>query len=244
MNRTWLHSISFITLTVSLLAPPAQAGEVLVAPPGDVSQTGRYLFFMHGNIVEKKGLPARSKEYGSYEYEKMLAAFADGGLVVISEVRRGDTDIHAFASRVAGQVRTLLDKGVPAQHITVSGFSKGGRMTALVSSLLANRDIHYVILAGCKESDIPRYHLELRGHVLSIYDRNDDRFGSCSALFATGGKDLVSQEIVLTTGRGHGVFYSPRKEWVEPLISWSQQQLHRCGAKQRHPEPSSRQPCA
>jgi hypothetical protein len=118
---------------------------------------------------------------------------------------------------------TLIDKGVPAINITVSGYSKGGRMTAVVSSLLANKQINYVILAGCRESDISQYNLKLTGRVLSIYDKGDDQFGSCSALFKTGGEDLVSDEIVLTLGKGHGAFYSPRKEWVEPMVKWAKQ---------------------
>jgi hypothetical protein len=218
----YLKSI-YIILAFSLPAISVQAGVILDALPDDVSKTDKYLFFMHGNIVEKKGLPAKSKEYGAYEYESMLNAFSNDGLVVISEVRRKDTDINEFASRVAGQVKTLIDKGVPASNITVSGYSKGGRMTAVVSSLLANKQINYVILAGCRESDISEYNLKLTGRVLSIYDKGDDQFGSCSALFETGGEDLVSHEIVLTLGKGHGAFYSPRKEWVEPMVNWAKQ---------------------
>jgi hypothetical protein len=143
----------FLMFVLGTLAGTCLAGEILDAPPESVSQSNHYLFFMHGNIVEKKGLPAKSKEYGPYDYDGMLKALSKQGLVVISEVRKQDTDIQAFATRIAEQVRILLEKGVPASNITVSGYSKGGRMTAVVSSLLANRDINYVILAGCRDSD-------------------------------------------------------------------------------------------
>jgi len=215
--------LTFIILGISFMALNAQASNILNAPPDEVSQTDRYIFFMHGKIVEKKGLPAKSKKYGSYHYKKMLKSIANGGFVVISEARGKDTDINDYSAKVVGQVNELISKGVPPKNITVSGFSKGGRMTAVISSLLTNKDINYVILAGCREGDISQYDLKLSGRILSIYDKNDDSFGSCDELFATGKDDVVSNEIVLTIGDGHGVFYSPRDEWVDPLIEWAKQ---------------------
>lgn len=224
MHKPYLSlKIAFIILGIGLIAKSALAGDILTAPPDEVSQTDGYLFFMHGKIVEKKGIPARSKQYGSYEYKKMLKSVAKEGFVVISEARRKDTDIYDYSSKIVGQVNGLISKGVPPKNITVSGFSKGGRMTAVISSLLANKDINYVILAGCRESDISQYNLQLSGRILSIYDKNDDSFGSCDSLFATGKDNVVSNEIVLTIGKGHGVFYSPRDEWIEPLVEWSNQ---------------------
>jgi len=223
MSKSYIYTkVSYIILCACLLALKAQAGEILKIPPDEISQTGRYLFFMHGKIVEKKGLPAKSKKYGSYEYNKILKSIANEEFVVLSEARRGGTDIYEYSKKVAEQVNELISKGVPPRNITVSGFSKGGRMTAVVSSLVANKDINYVILAGCRESDISKYDIQLSGRILSIYDKNDDTFGSCDELFATG-EGIESKEIVLTIGDGHGVFYRPRKEWIEPVVNWASQ---------------------
>ena len=224
MDKSYLSlKTAFIILSIGLIAKSALASDLLTAPPDEVSQTDRYLFFMHGKIVEKKGVPARSKKYGSYEYKKILNLIAENDLVVISEARGKDTDIYNYSSKIVEQVNGLISKGVPPKNITVSGFSKGGRMTAIVSSLLANKDINYVILAGCRESDISQYDIQLSGRILSIYDKNDDSFGSCNTLFATGSDNVVNNEIVLTIGKGHGVFYSPRNEWIEPVVEWAKQ---------------------
>ena len=224
MNKPYLSlKIAFIILGSGLIAKSVLAGDILTGPPEEVSQADRYLFFLHGKIVEKKGLPARSKKYGSYEYKKILKSIAEKDFVVISEARGKDTDLYNHSSKIVEQVNGLISKGVPPKNITVSGFSKGGRMTAVISSLLANKDINFVILAGCRGSDISQYNLQLSGRILSIYDKNDDSFGSCNSLFATGKDNVVSNEMVLTIGKGHGVFYSPRDEWIEPLAEWAKQ---------------------
>ena len=199
------------------------AGSIQESIPSNPNLESRYLFFLHGKIVEKKGDPARSKKYGDYEYQDMLKAFEEAGFEVISEARGRGTDINDYSAKVAEDVDKLISSGVPAKNITISGFSKGGRMTLVVSSLLDNKNINYVVLAGCRSSDIDNLNLSPSGRVLSIYDSDDDKFESCAEIFSTGGEGLVSKEIVLDIGDGHGVFYSPIDEWVKPLISWSKQ---------------------
>ena len=65
------------------------------------------------------------------------------------------------------------------------------------------------------------YDLNPSGRVLSIYDSSDDTFGSCTKVFIEGKDNLISNEIVLNTGDGHGVFYTPIDEWVSPMMSWA-----------------------
>ena len=189
--------------------------------PTSINAESRYLFFMHGKIVEKKGIPATSRRYGDYDYLDMLDTFASNGFNVISETRSSGTDVHDYAFKITDQVVELIRSGVPASHITVSGFSKGGRMTMIVSSILNNKDINYVVLAGCRLSNRYDYDLNPSGRVLSIYDISDDTFGSCSGVFEEGNINLVTNEIVLDTGKGHGVFYTPITEWVKPMMSWA-----------------------
>ena len=121
--------------------------------PTSINAESRYLFFLHGKIVEKKGIPATSRRYGDYDYLDMLDTFASNGFNVISETRSSGTDVHDYAFKITDQVVELIRSGVPASHITVSGFSKGGRMTMIVSSILNNKDINYVVLAGCRLSN-------------------------------------------------------------------------------------------
>jgi hypothetical protein len=194
---------------------------IYTSTPASINAEAHYLFFMHGKIVEKKGLPASSGRYGDYDYFDMLDSFASYGFNVISEARGSGTDVHDYAYKVAKQVEKLISSGVPASHITVSGFSKGGRMTLIVSSMLNLKDINYVVLAGCRLSNRYDYDLNPSGRVLSIYDSSDDTFGSCSRVFAEGKGNLETNEIVLNTGDGHGVFYTPIDEWVAPMMSWA-----------------------
>ena len=198
------------------------ANFIHTSPPDNIDQASYYLFFMHGKIVEKEGVPASSKRYGDYEYHGMLDIFASSGFNVISEARNSGTNIYDYASDIADQVEHLISAGVPASHITISGFSKGGRMTLVVSSLLNNKDLNYVVLAGCRTSNIENFNLRPSGRVLSIFDENDDSFESCSEIFSEGKNNLHAREIILNTGDGHGAFYTPITEWVNPLIKWAQ----------------------
>lgn len=201
----------------------AESGSIYESVPKNVDSTARYLFFLHGKIVEQKGVPASSKKYGDYEYMKMLQIFADAGFEVISEARSKGADINDYSSKISDSVEKLIDAGIPAKNITVSGFSKGGRMTLLISSLLENKDVNFVVLAGCRTSDIDNLGLSPIGRIMSIYDSNDDTFGTCAEIFASGGDDLITNELVLSIGDGHRVFYQPLDEWVQPMIKWAKQ---------------------
>lgn len=208
----------FIMVGILSYSSATYSGSIHESVPSQIDPASRYLFFLHGKIVEKKGVPARSKKYGDYEYRGMLQTFADSGFEVISEARGKGTDIHDYSSEVAAGVEKLISAGVPAKNITISGFSKGGRMTLVISSLVGNTDVNYVVLAGCRTSDIDNLGLNPVGKVLSIYDSNDDKFESCAEIFASVEDGLTSSELVLNVGDGHGVFYQPMSEWVQPML--------------------------
>ena len=196
------------------------ADSVYKSVPDKIDIKKKYLFFLHGNIVEKKGLPAYSKKYGDYEYEDMLEAFTDAGLVVIAEPREEDTDVFIYALKVKNQVQKLLMAGVSASNITVSGYSKGGRMILYVSSLLKNNDVNFVILAGCPIAYVGDDEVKPFGNMLSIYDQRDVMFDSCEKYFSVGDKGLKTKEIVLDTGEGHGLFYRVSDNWLKPMLQW------------------------
>jgi len=199
-----------------------------VSPTSPASTTDKYLFYLHGKILEDQGIPRpRSEKFGYYEYEKILQTFRNRGFTVRSEIRPANTEVAAFAEKVAGEVRQLLQSGVSPDCITVVGASKGGVIAILTSALLQNRDVNFVFLASCYDAALKRLQdqgLQVAGNILSIYDAADDTgCGSCRDFFnyAQGKRLGRSQEIVLQMGLGHGILYRPFPEWVEPAIAWA-----------------------
>jgi len=218
-------TVSFLFLICFLfLSSPSFSGEVLQDLPTTINQSGKYIFFLHGNIVEEKGVAsARSKKFGFYEYKKILKVLAQQDFTVISEARDDDTKIQGYAKKIAGQVGSLIDNGVPPNNITVAGFSKGGKITLVTSSLINNKLVNYVVLAGCirkTKQFIEKFNLDLKGRVLSIVDYRDDTFSSCEDMFNRSSAGLEHKELILKDGGGHGVFYTPKDIWIKPMIDW------------------------
>jgi hypothetical protein len=207
---------------------PSAASQIAgYAFPASIDTKSRYLFYLHGRIIEDQGLPAISPDYGEYEYAAILRALEGHGFVVISEQRPKDTDGVAYAERVRGQVARLLEAGVPAGDVTVLGASKGAAIAAEVSYRLADAGVNYVLLGSCPPSMIDDWKsngMWLHGNVLAIYDYADVEYsGSCEELFRISqGRGLGRhQEIVLHVGTGHGILYKPLDEWILPSVKWA-----------------------
>ncbi len=210
-----------LALFVLLLLVPARAlgaGRVLRSLPEKIDPRQDYLIYLHGRIIEEKGLRPTSPEFGVYEYEKILADFASRGFVVISEPRPRGTDPGAYADKIVGQVRALLRAGVPPEHIAVVGFSKGGGIALLTASRLAAPKVNFVILAGCGDGPSPEAS-RLQGRILSMFDASDDRATTCKKTFAQAKGPLVQEEVVLKLGTGHGAFYRPG-DWIGKVAGW------------------------
>lgn len=210
-----------LTLLLALQpTAPQKPGVILnAAPTKKVDTSARYLFYLHGRIVERGRRPI-SPEYGAYEYDQILETFKTQGFVVISEQRPVGTEVEKYAEKVAGQVRKLLKAGVPPRNITLVGASQGSFIAMLTSTYLKNRDVNFVIIAGCGADARFLDMVDLHGNVLSIYERTDGP-GSCEKfrVDATGlGK---YQEKELQTGLRHGFIYRPIPEWVDATISWA-----------------------
>lgn len=198
---------------------------VFATIPPRIDATSRYLFYLHGAIIEGTNGHAVSPKFGDYEYEKILAAFVSQGFTVISEVRRKGTSPQKYAVKVAAQVNELLKAGVPPERITIVGASRGGAIALVASSLIKNRNVNFVILASCAGSRVfKNIDPNLYGNVLSIYDRDDDTgAGSCNRFVQQSSGINRHQEIVLATGLGHGIVYHPVKNWLDPLFNWALQ---------------------
>ncbi len=195
---------------------------VLTEVPASPDPQARYIFYLHGRIIEEEGAEAVSPEFGKYEYAEILDTLADRGFIVISEVRAKNTDVKQYAQKVAGQVNALLKAEVPPGNITVAGASKGGAITHRISSVLHNKDLNFVLLAGCGEGYHEGFEVDLVGNVLSVYDYKDNKgAGSCAGFFAKSKGLNQHKEIELKLGLGHGILYRPMEEWVEPTIEWA-----------------------
>jgi hypothetical protein len=195
--------------------------------PSSIDPTKRYMFYLHGKIIEDQGIPAVSSEYGVYEYEAILEKLASHGFTMISEQRQKNTDGMKYAERIAEQVTEMLDAGVPAKNITVVGASKGAAITIAISNIVANKELNYVLMGTCDSETIQFYkqqNIFLYGNVLTIRDAVDELSGSCQGLFEfSEGKIARHEELVLNVGTGHGVLYKPLDEWILPAVEWSEQ---------------------
>jgi len=194
--------------------------------PASIDPAKRYLFYLHGKIIEDQGIPAISPDYGEYEYAAILKKLGGYGFVVISEQRPKDTDSVEYAKKITDQVTALLKAGVPAENITIVGASKGAGIVIYASHFLENKEINFVILGICHPDNVEGFKQEeiyLYGNVLSIYDSADELAGSCQGLFSfSEGKGISRhEEIVLKIGTGHGILFKPLDEWVLPVIQWA-----------------------
>ncbi len=197
--------------------------------PTQIDPIKRYMFYMHGKVIEDQGLPAISPEYGEYQYEEILNTLESYGFVIISEQRPKDADGWEYARRGASQVGELLTAGVPPGSITVVGASKGASIAAGISHLVGNPAVNYVLLGSCHPTLIDEWTQQgvtLSGNVLAIRDVADDEYsGPCDELFYLSRGEGLNRydEIVLHVGTGHGILYQPLPEWVLPTIHWANQ---------------------
>jgi len=199
--------------------------EIFDDVPATIDPGARYLFHMHGWVVEEYG-PAGAVRTG-YWWRWTIEALADRGFVVISEARPAHTDVQAYALTVARQVARLRAAGVPSDHITVTGMSKGGVIAVVTTAAIADPNVRFVVLAGCARSwdnwipgFIEAFGRAPQGRVLSMYDRYDSDVWSCSRYFRNS-PGLTFKEMIFDAGRGHALFYTPDRLWVDPAVAWA-----------------------
>jgi len=189
--------------------------------PAKIEKDARYLIYLHGKIIEEKGIRPTDPKFGTYDYEKILNALEKKGFTVISEARPKDTDVKEYAAKVVGQVNTLLKGGVAPEHVTVVGASKGAVIAMVASTLLKNSKVNFVIMSNCNDWVDRTFTIDLHGNILSIYDNNDEFARTCQPFFdkATGlGRH---KEVELQIGTGHAVLYQPLKEWIDLIAEWA-----------------------
>jgi len=196
------------------------AGRILDRVPDAPDPGARYLIYLHGRIVEEQGRRPTHPTYGVYEYDKILQALAGRGAVVISEQRPAQTDVDKFAARVVDQVRRLVAAGVPPEHVTVAGFSKGGGIAIRASAFLKDPRVNFVFLAACGDGGFEGADVVVQGRILSIFEANDEIGRSCRNLFAKPGVNGERSEVEVHVGDHHGTFFRVHEEWLDPLLRW------------------------
>lgn len=203
------------------------AQNILRVLPSEIYTDKKYIFYLHSRIIEDGGIRAFSEKYGIYEYEKILESLSGNDFYVISEPRPKNTNVIEYAKIVSSQIDSLLNSNVPIKNITVIGASKGAGIAIVVSNILKKSELKFVLLAICND-DMANYWIEndikLWGRVLYIYDFKDEIAGSCKKYLNVLKSDglIEYNEIEVKLGLGHGLLYSPLKEWILPALSWVQ----------------------
>lgn len=207
-----------VSIILSFIALTACGGGIVKDIPSKPNASNKYIFYLHGSVEESEG--------HTEKYQAAVNAISAGSTTVISEIR-GDTDPNTYAEKLKKQVNFLVSKGVPASNITISGFSKGAVIAIAASTVVNNPEVNYVLLAGCSDFLNEKYgvHPQLAvGRILSIYDVDDEKFGSCSG-FINSSEKVKFKEIELYTGKGHKLFRIPKEkfieEWRDPLHEWA-----------------------
>ncbi len=212
--------LMIISLFLTLSSCFAQNSAKFV--PKQVDASKKYLFYLHGGIVQDQGANAVSKDFGAYEYLNILDTLSSYGFHVISEVRPKGTDEVKYAEKLAMQIDTLISIGVAPENIVVVGASLGGYITIETVHKLKNSKINYALIGLCSQYALDyfsKYNRELCGNFLSIYESSDQKI-SCDRILKEPDCKSGYKEIKLNMGNGHGFLYKPYREWVHPIVEW------------------------
>jgi len=175
------------------------------------------VFYLHGKIVEDQGDLANHPQHGIYRYSDIVSALAKAGHRIVSEIRPKGTARVEYAQKIVTQINKLIASGVEPREIVVVGFSKGAQIATLVSGMLNQEDVRFVIQAVCGNWIRNRPTLKLVGDIHSMYEESDAAL-TCADLFRRSG--IEGCETNLNTGLSHGLFFQPRQVWLKPMLSW------------------------
>ncbi len=182
----------------------------------------KFMFYLHGGVVQEQGINAVSPQYGKYEYTAIVDTLQRQGFKVISEIRRKGTEEMAYAEKIKNQIDSLMSIGVSPGNIVVVGASAGAYIAMESAMILENPDIKFVLLGLCGEYAVnyfSSYKDRIAGDFLSIYESSDSK-GSCASIFSEPSSKVRFHEIKLDMGINHSFLFGPHDEWVQPLVEW------------------------
>ncbi|MES2513782.1 MAG: alpha/beta hydrolase [Bacteroidota bacterium] len=184
----------------------------------------RFIFYLHGKIVENQGPHAIEtvNGYGEYKYFDIIDSLKKRNFTVISQVRKPNTNVKAYAQLVARQIDSLLNQGINPKYITVIGASKGALIAMYVSTYAKNKDLNYVLMGSC-DDEVYTYGADITftGNILSIYEKSDLANGTCQKFKDRSTMISRYKEIEINTGLRHGFIFRPLKQWLDPAIEWA-----------------------
>lgn len=183
----------------------------------------RYIFFFHNKFVEENDLNAVHPEYGRAEYNEILESFRKDNFIVFSEKRKKNTNSAEYAEKIAKQIKKLIKKGVPPNHITVIGTSQGGYIAQYVSTYLSNPDVNFVFIGCFRDIDIQEIpDINFCGNILTIYEKSDI-YGVSAIKRKETSKFKIDhfKEIELNTGLKHGFLFKAADNWIAPSKKWA-----------------------
>jgi len=187
------------------------------------NENQRYIFFFHNKFVQENPLKAAHPEYGKAEYNEILESFRKDNFIVFSEKRKKNTNSAEYAEKIVKQVKALIKKGVPPNHITVIGTSQGGYIAQYVSTYLANPNVNFVFIGCFRDSDIQEIpDINFCGNILTIYEKSDI-YGVSAVKRKETSKLQVNhfKEIELNTNLKHGFLFKALDEWIVPSKKWA-----------------------
>jgi len=210
---------ALILSAASLATLTCNAAEIYNTLPKQINADQHYVFYSHGYIVEGTNASPVNPRWGTYEFPQIKQALSDPQYTLIATHRAKNTDPLAYARKLSEDIKKLVSNGVSYRNISIIGFSRGGEITALVANQLANSQLNTIILAGCSEFLSANPHVKLYGNVLSIFETSDG-VGSCQFVADRSPKISSFEEIAISTGKEHGAFYTPLRQWVAPVKQW------------------------
>ena len=193
---------------------------LFIACNKSVQNQKKYIYYLHGKIIEMQGKDAVSDVYGKYEFDSIVKALSGSEHIVIAEVRTENVDYLDYANKVSKEIDSLVKLGVQPKNINVIGASKGAIIASNISNLNQN-PINYVLLAGNNEYQEKNNNWKFHGQVLCIYDQSDTIAGG-NYDYWKNNKNYTTkfEQLELKTNLGHGFLYKPLNVWVEPTRKW------------------------
>jgi hypothetical protein len=196
------------------------------ALPAEIRKSNKYLFYLHGGVVTVLGNNAINQsvpEWGPYEYLNILDSLRSRGFNVISENRKEGTHDSVYVNKVVAQIDSLLRAKVETKNILLIGASAGSNIVIHVSGKVKIKNLKFVIMGGCWPETYKNYlDVPMKGNFLSVIEPSDPH-GTCYRIFENRNQIKSYQEIKLNTGLNHGFIYKGYKDWIDPIVQWSDQ---------------------